>query len=81
MLSLISHIKEALRDTRTQLETAIAAGTIATWIWDISEGKVYGDKNMAKFFGIKTNQVKAGLPTSAYIEAVHNEDRIYIKIT
>lgn len=71
--------EQALQATRNQLETALKAGTIATWVWDITRGLVYGDKNMAKLFGVKLTEVKTGLPTTAFIEAVHPEDQPSIK--
>lgn len=67
-----------LSDTRNQLQAALAAGTIATWLWDIPRGVIMGDKNLAKFLGIKKSEAKNGLSTEAFIAAVHSEDRAYI---
>jgi PAS domain S-box-containing protein len=39
------------RQAREWLETALIAGEVSTWIWHIPEGRVSGDRNLARLMG------------------------------
>ncbi len=66
--------EEELRDARGQLESALSAGSIATWTWDIPNDRVVSDANLAQLFSISP-QVARGGPLSSYLNAIHPEDR------
>ena len=42
----------ALRNTRAQIDAALAAGAIATWDWDVPRDRVFGDRVLAAWFGV-----------------------------
>lgn len=66
---------EAARDEAlTRLQTALAAGEVGTWTWDILVDRVVADKNMAHLFGV-SEQEAAGGPIAAYTHRIHPEDR------
>lgn len=64
-----------LAETERQLERALSVGGIATWNWDLEEGKIYGDSNLAYLFGRDIKEVESGLPLEDFVAAIHPEDR------
>ena len=64
----------ALREARSRLDSALAAGEIGTWDWDINADRVRADHNLARVFGV-TPEEAAGGPKRAYLRAVHPDDR------
>ncbi len=65
--------KAALDDARTRLESALSAGAIATWTWDIARDRIVPDANLARLFSISPNNV-AGAPPSEFLKAIHTDD-------
>jgi len=56
------------------MDAALAAGTIATWSWDIVTDRFYGDPTLARLFALPEMAV-AGGPLAAVAQAIHPEDR------
>lgn len=48
--------ERALHDARLRLEATLAAGEVATWIYDIPLRQVSGDRNFKQLFGIPAEQ-------------------------
>jgi PAS domain S-box-containing protein len=67
-----------LSSTKIQLDQLLQAGNIGTWLWDVTDEKVSGDANMAKFFGYETNKVAAGLTVKEYVKAIHPDDQVRV---
>ncbi|MDB5181489.1 MAG: domain S-box protein [Candidatus Saccharibacteria bacterium] len=65
-----------LARTQQRLNEALSSGVIGTWLWDIATDKIIGDKYMAAMFGIDIDRATKGLPLSAFIAAIHPEDRV-----
>ena len=65
-------------DAQIQLNTALTSGSIGIWSWDIPTNTVIADKNLAKRFGIGTDEAQAGLPLAAFTDAIHPEDRKWV---
>lgn len=61
-------------DARLRLDTALSAGSVATFTWDIVNDRVVGDVNMARLYSISPQDVEGG-PVSNYLQAIHPDDR------
>jgi PAS domain S-box-containing protein len=66
----MSHVHD-----REMLDLALAAsGIIGIWDGDLIAGKVYGDANFARIYGMDPAEVAAGKPLGYYFEQMHPED-------
>lgn len=63
-----------LRDIRSRMETALAAGAIGTWAWDVQADRFYGDPSLARIFALSPEDM-AGGPLSSIVDAIHPDDR------
>ena len=61
---------EAIR----RLKAVQAAHQVATWTWDILRNRLVADENLARLFGVNTEDARGG-PIENYIRAIHPEDR------
>ncbi len=68
--------EEALRQARSQLETALLAGEIGTYVWDIAADRLYGDSNFTALFGVPL--VDGAAPLSEFVAAIHPDDRPHV---
>lgn len=66
-------IEAELRRTGAQLQTALDAGRIGTWRWEIAPNRVVADPNLARLFQVSP-QSAAGGPVEDYTRAVHPDD-------
>lgn len=66
--------EEELRDIRSRMEAALAAGAIGTWSWDIQSDRFYGDASVARLFNVSRSDV-AGGPIARMIDSLHPDDR------
>lgn len=64
-----------LRETHVQLESALAAGAIYTWRWEIPDNRVVVNAAFANLFGVDPKEAAAGLPLELFVQAMHDEDR------
>jgi len=65
--------EEALRDAQSRLESALDAGAIYTWQWDLLGDHVYADRNLARLFSVSP-EVAAGGSINEYTRSIHPED-------
>lgn len=64
-----------LQQTQEQLQLALSAGSIGTWIWDIANDRVLTDRVMAHFYGVNPEKASTeGLPLEQFLNAIHDED-------
>jgi PAS domain S-box-containing protein len=63
-----------LRDARSRLDSALAAGAIATWTWDIVNDRVIADANLARTFSVSPEDA-AGGSVQNYLRSIHPDDR------
>lgn len=63
----------ALREARTRLEATLAAGEVATWIYDIQTDQVMGDRNFRNILQLPSS-VAAGVPNELCWKVVHPDD-------
>lgn len=63
-----------LEDARLRLESALEAGEIGTWTYDVTNNKVFADKSLAKMFSVSERESKGG-KLESYLNAIHPDDR------
>jgi len=61
--------------TKNQLKQILKSGNVGTWVWNIADKTIAGDKKMATLFGLDAAAVETGLPIEAYSAAVHPDDQ------
>jgi PAS domain S-box-containing protein len=71
--------EERLRDAQTRLETALSAGGIATWTWDIGGKSIAADANLPRLFALNPDDVSEG-QLDVYLQAIHPEDRPSVSV-
>ena len=65
--------EQALSQARMRLEATMSAAEVASWIWDIQNDRVMGDRNLTQLFGI-ADALAAGAPLSIYVANIHPDD-------
>lgn len=65
----------ALQEARIQLESALTAGSVYTWRWDIRDNLIFVDRNFADLFGINPETAAVGLLVEQFLNAIHPDDR------
>lgn len=58
-----------------QLDEALTIGRIGTWLWDVVENKVIGDKNMANMFNVSAEDAATGVELDRFVSAIDPDDR------
>lgn len=70
--------ESALEDTRLRLESALQAGEIGTWTWDVVNNRIVADKSLAMLFSVSDEDAKGG-SLEKYTAAIHEDDRERIR--
>jgi PAS domain S-box-containing protein len=70
----MASLQDGLRIGRT------VTGVAGAWEWDIAAGRLFGDARFASLYGLDAEQAAAGLPTSAFFNAIHPDDRPRVRI-
>jgi PAS domain S-box-containing protein len=65
-------------DVRSRLEAILAAAEIGTWIWNVEDNRVIADRNLARLFGVSSEDA-AGGPIENYFKVIHPEDWPQVK--
>lgn len=60
--------------------TTALAGASGVWHWDVPGARLYGDARFAELHGLDRTAAETGLPTEAFFEAIHPDDRMRIRI-
>lgn len=69
----------ALQDAHVQLESALAAGAVYTWRWNIPTDGVIVNAAFAHLFDVDPVQATGdGLPIELFINAMHEDDRLSV---
>jgi PAS domain S-box-containing protein len=66
---------DKLKLTQFQLDEALSAGLIGTWLWNIHEDKIIADSGLAAIFGVDPVAAAEGLPLDLLLESIHDDDR------
>lgn len=70
-----------LAELRERLNISLlAAGAAGSWDWDIRNRLLYFDDRIAALYGLEPAAAQAGLPTTAFFEAIHPSDVDRIRI-
>ncbi|PZV05163.1 MAG: hypothetical protein DCF32_11530 [Leptolyngbya sp.] len=64
-----------LRQTLIQLESALSAGSVYTWCWNIHKNRVVANRSFAQLFGLDPKRVAAGVRLEKFINIIHPDDR------
>ena len=64
----------ALTDARRKLDSALIAGEVGTFEWDVVNDRLWGDQNFADIFNVNLDDSGAA-PIAAYVAAIHPDDR------
>jgi len=67
--------EQELREAHIQLESALVAGAMYTWSWNIPENRVFTSRSFTRLFGMESDHTTAGLPLEAFIAAIHPDDQ------
>ncbi|MBP3954861.1 PAS domain S-box protein [Gemmata sp. G18] len=67
--------EDALHASQARLNSALTAGSIGTWTWDIINDRLTADEFTARVFSIEPDAAANGLPAEVYLRAVQEEDR------
>ena len=63
-----------LAETRRKLDSALIAGEVGTFEWDVISDRLWGDHNFERIFGI-TLDASGAAPLATYVAAIHPADR------
>jgi PAS domain S-box-containing protein len=64
----------ASAEANRRLKAVQAAHEVATWTWDILRNRLVADENLARLFGVNSEDAR-GAPIENYIRAIHPDDR------
>lgn len=70
--------EEKLLDVNLRLESAIEAGEIGTWAFEIEENRVFADKSLARIFSVSAADMEGG-KLEVYLASIHPEDRTRVR--
>lgn len=72
----------ALRSALVQLESAVTAGAIYTWHWDVPANRLVVNAALAHLFSVDpASAITDGLPIELFLNAIHQEDRARVSTT
>jgi PAS domain S-box-containing protein len=66
--------EQSLSETRRRLDSALIAGEVGTFEWDVEADRIWGDANFERLFGVGLDETGAA-PLTDYLGAIHPEDR------
>ena len=69
-----ARVERDLETARRRLATALNAGEIGVFDWDMLSDQVHGDANLERMFGIKLDE-QGSAPRSAFEPFIHPDDR------
>lgn len=65
---------EELIETRRKLDSALIAGEVATYEWDMVSDRLWGDPNFDRIFGVPRD-ADGTAPLKRFMAAIHPDDR------
>ena len=64
----------ALAEARRRLDSALIAGEVGTFEWDVVRDRLWGDRNFGRIFSIALDETGAA-PLADYAATIHPDDR------
>jgi hypothetical protein len=49
------------------------------WTWDVKRNRVYGDANLAEYFGLTIEELASGASLERYVEGIFVDDRARVR--
>jgi hypothetical protein len=65
---------EELAEARRKLDSALSAGEVATFEWDVDRDRLWGDANFDRIFGVHLDP-DGSAPLARFVEAINPDDR------
>ncbi|MDE1146254.1 MAG: PAS domain-containing protein [Azospirillaceae bacterium] len=73
--------RRALSNAKERARLAQAVGgTAGAWEWDAAGGRLYADARFSELYGLDPIEAGNGLPTEAFFNAIHADDRMRMRI-
>ena len=66
--------QEELFETRRKLRSALIAGEVATYEWDVNSDRLWGDANFDQIFATERDE-DGTAPLGRFVDAIHPDDR------
>lgn len=66
---------EKLELAQLQLDEALSAGMIGSWVWDIKKDIVIADAGLARVFGITTREAQLGVSIDVLLNSIFEDDK------
>jgi PAS domain S-box-containing protein len=63
-----------IAEYRRRLDTALIAGEVGTFEWDVVEDRIWGDQNFCRIFSVEMKRSGVA-PITHYLQAIHPDDR------
>jgi PAS domain S-box-containing protein len=70
-------LREELIVTRRRVSSALIAGEIGTYEWDVTSDRLWGDANFDRIFGVQRD-ADGTAPLARFVEAIHPDDRAHV---
>ena len=74
----LKRIEHSLRVTQARLASTLEASSVGTWTWDLDTDCLIADEFTARMFSLAPGVAAEGLPVTAYLQVVHEEDRAQV---
>lgn len=75
-----TRMSERLYHAEQQLDQVFASSMLGTWSWDLEQGLVFTDTNLAKLFGMTEREIRLGLPLDKFIALIHLDDQRKVQV-
>lgn len=70
---------ERTRLAELHLDSAMSAGLVGSWTWDIKNDVVIADKGLAGIFGVSPEKALNGLGLQVFIDSIHPDDQARVQ--
>jgi PAS domain S-box-containing protein len=70
-------LREELIETRRRVSSALIAGEIGTYEWDVTADRLWGDANFDRIFGV-ARDADGTAPLDRFVAAIHPDDRAHV---
>ncbi|MEO8127826.1 MAG: PAS domain S-box protein, partial [Bryobacteraceae bacterium] len=71
----LKRLEVSLHQSQVRLNSALAAGSIGTWTWDIVKDIMTADEFTARMFSVEPDEAARGVPAEVYVRAISEEDQ------
>lgn len=72
-ITLRKDLEQTVEDARLRLAATLAAGEVATWIWNLKTDRLVGDRNLAQLVGVP-HEALVDAPMTLLTDTIHPDD-------